>query len=333
MKYRAAIIGCGRIGSEFADDPLINGIFSHAGAYVACPKTELIAICDSDPDKVDRCRKRWNLKHGYINFHEMIQIEQPDIVSICTPDQTHARILLELFKYNNIKAIITEKPIATNLKQAELIIKKSTLKKITLAVNYTRRFDPSHQKIRNIIQSGMIGKIQTINAYYSKGTLHNGTHIFDLARFLGGEIIAVRGFKNLSEDSKDPTISVFSIFQSGAIGFFHACDETSFTIFEMDIIGSKGRVQILESGHIINIYHVSKDPFYSGYLGLSKNSQMEGMSNILLHVIENVVKSLEEDLGPLCNGRDAVIALRIAFAAIQSVCNDNQLIAISHKFE
>jgi predicted dehydrogenase len=333
MKYRAAIIGCGKIGSEFADDPRIRGIFSHAGAYDACSGTELVAICDSDSNKVELCRKRWNLKHAYTDYHEMLQTEQPDIVSICTPDHTHAGILMNVLKSHNLKAIIAEKPLATNLKQAESIVHEASLRNVILAVNYTRRFDPAHQKIRNLIQNGKIGPIQTINAFYSKGTLHNGTHIFDLARFLGGEIIAVRGFQNLHDDTIDPTISVFSVFQSGAIGFFHACDETSFTIFEMDIIGTKGRIQILESGHVIEMFKVTEDPFYSGYQGLSKYSKIEGMANILLHVVENVADCIAKDRDPLCSGKDAVIALRIAFAARNSIRNNSRLIKISHESE
>lgn len=333
MKYRAALIGCGKIGSEFADDPRINGIFSHTGAYIACPKTDLIAICDSDIEKAEGCRKRWNLDHTYTDYNWMIQNEKPDIVSICTPDNTHANIIIDLLKSDNLKAIIAEKPLATNLKQAILITKEAFQKKITLAVNYTRRFDPAHQNVKKMIMSGKIGDVQVINAYYSKGTLHNGTHIFDLARFLVGEIVAVRGFQNFLEENEDPTISAYATFQSGAIGFFYACDETSFTIFEMDIIGKKGRIKILESGNVIEIYNVTDDPFYSGYKGLSKNSQFKGMNNILLHVVEDVVESIENNRNPLCCGDDAVIALRIAFAIKQSACNNNRLTNIIPEYE
>ncbi len=331
MKYRAAIIGCGKIGSEFADDPLIKGIFSHAGAYVSCNRTELIAVCDTDINKVEACRKRWNLQYAYTNYHEMIINEKPDIVSVCTPDHTHASIIYGLVKSSNLKAIISEKPLATNLNQAKKIVHEAFLKDKILAVNYTRRFDPEHQRVKKIIQEGKLGDIQTLNAYYSKGTLHNGTHIFDLARFLIGEIIAVRGFQNLFNHTNDPTINAFAIFQSGAFGFFHACDESAFTIFEVDIIGKKGRIKITESGHLIELYKVDEDPFYSGYKGLSKISLIEGMSDILLHVVEDVVESIENDRPPLCTGQDALIALRIAFSIIKSANNKGTLININLK--
>jgi len=330
MKYRAAIIGCGKIGSEFADDPRIKGIFSHAGAYVACPETELVAICDSEHEKREICMKRWNLDRAYSDYKEMLQCEKPDIVSVCTPDHTHAKIITDLLKSRGIKAIIAEKPLTTDLKSADAIVREASAKKIILAVNYTRRFDPAHQKIQDLIQSGKIGTVQTINAFYSKGTLHNGTHIFDLARFLGGEITAVRGLGTLDDYGIDPTISIFCSFQSGATGFFHACDERAFTIFEMDIIGSKGRIRILESGNIIEIFSVVDDPFYSGYQGLCVFSKLEGMTDVLLHVVEDVVDSITHKREPRCTGEDAVRALRIAIAARNSVRRNGRLTAVSH---
>ena len=44
--YRAAIIGCGRIGCAFDDDPKRRGSGSHAGAYINSPRFDLVALCD-----------------------------------------------------------------------------------------------------------------------------------------------------------------------------------------------------------------------------------------------------------------------------------------------
>ena len=48
MTYRAGIIGCGRIGSEFDENPGAKAVSSHAGAYSASDGVALVAVCDLD---------------------------------------------------------------------------------------------------------------------------------------------------------------------------------------------------------------------------------------------------------------------------------------------
>jgi predicted dehydrogenase len=256
----------------------------------------------------------------------MLRDERPDIVSICTPDETHGRIISDTLRSPGLRAVLAEKPLATDLRKAETIAREARKRHISLAVNYTRRFDPVHHGIRAAVQNGLIGEIQTIIGNYSKGTLHNGTHLFDLARFLIGEIISVRGFQRLEDSDTDPTIDAFLMFQSGASGFFHACDESAFTIFEADIIGTRGRIQFLESGHIIRKYTVADDPFYSGYRALAlESTRTDGMHNVLLHAVEDLAGSIAEGREPLCTGEDAVTALRIAFALRKSARQNGRL--------
>ena len=72
MPYRAAVIGCGKIGSEYADDPRIRDIYTHAGAYTACPDTELVAVCDIDPARAKRCADRWGVRSSFVDFRAML---------------------------------------------------------------------------------------------------------------------------------------------------------------------------------------------------------------------------------------------------------------------
>ena len=55
---RAALVGCGRIASGFADGDGTMGIYTHAQAYQACPRTELAAVCDVDAAKAEACARR-----------------------------------------------------------------------------------------------------------------------------------------------------------------------------------------------------------------------------------------------------------------------------------
>ena len=95
MVYRAALIGCGRIGSEFAESPGLAeaGICTHAQAYASCEATRLVAVCDSAPAKLERCGERWNIAGRYRNVGCLLAEQRPEIVSVCTQDPTHYELV------------------------------------------------------------------------------------------------------------------------------------------------------------------------------------------------------------------------------------------------
>jgi len=320
MVYRAAIIGCGKIGSEFADDPRIKDIYTHAGAYVHCPDTELVAVCDNDRVKLEKCKERWHISGGYSDYEKMIADTEPDIVSVCTPDQTHFDVIRTILTTSKVKAIFAEKPLALRVKDAEDLVNLAEKKGVVLAVNYSRRYAEKYCELKDYLHSDTFGDIQTIDGYYTKGTVHNGTHWFDLARFLIGEFKRVKGFDNRKEKNNDPTFDAYTEFTNGACAYLHACDETKFSIFEMDILGSNGRIYIKDTDNIIEIYRITDSPYYSGYHTLYLSDTFTDiMKDALLHAVEDIVQCLQTGQTPKCSGLDAVAALKIARAVCLSV--------------
>jgi predicted dehydrogenase len=119
MMFRAAVIGCGKIGSEFADDPRGQGVRSHAEAYRACPSTRLIALCDTDTEKLERCGRRWDVRAVYVEPLQLLSEMQPEIVSVCTPDDTHYELIRQCVSSPHVRAVLAEKPLALTLAHAE----------------------------------------------------------------------------------------------------------------------------------------------------------------------------------------------------------------------
>ncbi len=330
MVYRAALIGCGMIGSKFADDPRMNSIYSHAGAYTICPQTMLVAVCDINADTLERCGQRWKVPARYQDAKQMLIEQEPDIVSICTPDDTHYELICDALSTPRVRAILAEKPLALKLEQAQQVVRLAHERGIVLAVNYSRRYAESHIRLKQFLCSNSIGNIQTIGGYYTKGTLHNGTHWFDLVRFLVGEVIQVWGADVRNENGDDPTLDAFLEFDCGASAHLQGCDATAFDLFEMDLIGMRGRVRLIESGHTIEFYDIVDSPHYTGYKTLvQKNRWEDGVGDVLLHAVEDVVHCLNENGQPRCSGQDGIEALRIALAVCQSAYS-GQRISLSH---
>ena len=102
-KINIALVGCGRISSN------------HLQAIYYFKKINLVAICDNELIKINKLSKKLNIP-GYNNIEKMIKFHKLDLIVLCTPSGLHAKHSIIAFK-NKIN-VLTEKPMATNLKDA-----------------------------------------------------------------------------------------------------------------------------------------------------------------------------------------------------------------------
>ena len=195
-KFKTGIVGCGRIGSILEEDPLRGKPCTHAGGFSALPAIHLSAGCDIDPERLKEFGKRWHVTGLYSDYREMLEKENLDILCIATWTPLHASMTLEAAKAG-IKGIFCEKPIATNLKQAQKMVRACQKNNIPLIINHERRWDAYYQQARKLIRSGKIGEIKTLigNALsWKPGRLpvsehgggplfHDGTHLTALLLF------------------------------------------------------------------------------------------------------------------------------------------------------
>jgi predicted dehydrogenase len=319
MAYRAVVVGCGLIGSEFSDTVIVPGVWSHAAAYVGCPGIDLVAVCDHHALRLARCAQRWQVPLQYHDFRAMLDGAQPEIVSICTPDATHAAIIREALAHGAVRAVLAEKPLAITLAQADELMALAITHGKVLVVNYSRRFAPGFVRLQALIADGALGDIRSVSGFYTKGVLHNGSHWFDLARFLVGAVTRVTGINRLGEVGDDPTLDVMLEFAGGASGYLHACAASDYAIFEMDIVGTLGRARMIDSGFSIELYEVSASPFGAGYLRLVLREIFEGgLGRALPEAVASIVGSLRYGRPPRCSADDGRQAMAIGLAALES---------------
>ena len=157
---KAGVIGCGFIGADSPD--------SHMKGYQECPDIILMALCDSDLTRIPYPER--GEYEEYTDYMQMVismqtvLSEKLDIVSVCTPTKTHARIVTDIAPY--VKAINCEKPIAESVADADEMIRVCKEYGVILQVNHQRRF--SQPVFR-----------------WSRGYVHNGTHVVDFLRQIG----------------------------------------------------------------------------------------------------------------------------------------------------
>lgn len=332
--YRAAIVGCGRIAGGLAGGDGSLGVLTHSEAYRASPRTALVGVCDADRLRAETFARYWGGCNAYANINELLERERPEVVSLCTPDETHEELALAILQSSSRPlAILCEKPIALTVRGAQRVVAAARDANVRLAVNYSRRYVDSVRAARDLIQRGELGAVQAIHGWYTKGVRHNGSHWFDLLRYLVGEVVQASGRIARDSNPTDPDMDVALEMASGVFAYLSSCDARLYAVFEMDLMLEKGRIELREAALSPQLSLVKPSSRFPGYAELENAAHEFGdMRNSILHAVEDIVHALDTSAEPLCRGVDGVAALAVAEAAILSVHNGGQYMpVISHE--
>jgi predicted dehydrogenase len=248
--YRAAVIGCGAIGSSIEDDvrdsPIRIGFpYGHAPAYRATARTTLIAGADVDAGRRSAFAERWDLQpeRVYADYRQMLARERIDVVSIATPTPLHAEMALAAVEAG-VRAIFLEKPIASSLADADRIVAACARAGVPLAVNHTRRGDQLYRRARRLIADGAIGQLHSLIALFNGHLMWTGTHAFDLLNYLVGDAPAAWMSGHLDEPAGfDPGGSAYIVYAGGPRGFVNGSTGSA-VAFRVHAIGSAGEIVI-----------------------------------------------------------------------------------------
>ena len=161
---KAGIIGCGRIAGADRRE------YTHADAYTRHPGVELVMACDIDPKTEGKFRTKWKIPSD--------NLDSLDIISICTPDETHIGLLELCVDFPNLKAVWCEKPLSRDYEEAYDIARRYKEAGKALCVNYQRRWAEKFQ----IPKEG----IEKITITYTGSLWRNGCHGVDLILYLLG---------------------------------------------------------------------------------------------------------------------------------------------------
>jgi UDP-N-acetyl-2-amino-2-deoxyglucuronate dehydrogenase len=200
----AAVIGCGDVSA------------AHLVAIDADPDIELVAVCDTDPDRREAAARRWDVP-GFADHLSLLTEVRPDVVHVSTPHHQHVPVALDALAAG--VDVLTEKPVAHRLADGERLVEASARALRTtgarLGVCYQNRYNATSQRIQELLDSGELGTVKGGSAtvmwsrepaYYEArpwraawdtsggGLLINqAIHTIDLLQWLLGPVTEVRG--------------------------------------------------------------------------------------------------------------------------------------------
>jgi len=254
MKYRVAIVGCGRMAGSIDDEvPDYKACilpYSHAAAYAEIEETEIVAAADLDPEKLEKFCKRWNVPARYTDYREMIERERPDIVSITTPATARAEIAVFAAEHG-VRGIYCEKALACSLEEADKIVEAVEKNGVKFNLGTLRRYHEGYREMRRLVEAGEIGELRRIVAYPSSTLLHGHSHTLDLIMFLSGddEVEFVHGSLHADPDDgertwrKDPSVAFAVVqFRNGVRAFM-----VDAGVWDFEVVGTTGSLRAMNN--------------------------------------------------------------------------------------
>ena len=199
---RVGVIGLGQIALK-----------AHLPGYAKAAGCRLVAVHSLREQHAKQVALQYGIPQIYKDWEKMLESEQLDAVSICTPNFTHVPIALKALSEG--KHVLVEKPMALDRSGALQLIRAAKRAKRVLMVHHNMRFDPAVRTAERLLKKGIIGEILAFRgtlthrgpqAWSPKATwffdrsksgggalMDLGPHVFDSLSFLLGETLGVVG--------------------------------------------------------------------------------------------------------------------------------------------
>ena len=187
-KYRVAIIGCGRMGQNYA------------AAYTTYPDTEIVAIADANAERREVLGTRFNVAALYSDVETLLANNAPDIAVVVTPTKYMKDAVLACAEAG-VKGISTEKPIAARLEDADAMVEACRERGVVFAGGNLQRAMNEVQEAASRLHMGEFGNIRGASVHGFGGEISGGgcQHISVLRLFTNAEVEEVIAWGTPSE--------------------------------------------------------------------------------------------------------------------------------------
>jgi predicted dehydrogenase len=345
-KYRAAVIGHTK-----------HGDYGHGldKVWLEIPGVELVAVADADEQGLAAAVKRLGAPQGFRDYRQMLDAVKPDLVSVCPRWLDQHRDMVVAVAERGVRGIYLEKPLCRTLAEADEMVAACEQHKVKLAIGFQTRYSPKLPVLRELIGSGQLGTILELRIRGKEDRRGGGEdlwvlgiHVMNLVCFFGGEPAwcmgsvyqdgrpirredVVEGAEGIGPLAGDNVHAMYRL-KSGLVAYFDSVRAAGGqpSRFGLQIYGSKGTVQMLDTGHLPEMSCLldaswsnarSKQPWLPiSSAGLDKpepltNRKLEG-GNVL--AVKDLIAAIEKDRQPLASIYEARTATEMIVAVFES---------------
>jgi predicted dehydrogenase len=262
-----------------------RGDYGHAvdRVWLEFDNCQIVGVADPDPRGRSAAQERLKVEQAFADYHRMLDEVRPDIVSVCPRwlDQHHAMIRAAAERGIHI---FTEKPFCRTLEEADDLVNVCEAKKVKLAIAHQTRYSPTLDVIRQLIDSGRIGKLLELRGRGKEDHRGGGedlwvlgSHIMNLIQYFGGEAKwcfaevleeghrvtrhdVVEGNEGIGPLAGDTVQAMYGL-ENGVTAYFGSHRNAAGGRFGLQLFGSAGVIEVL-TGSLPQV-HLLEDPAWS----------------------------------------------------------------------
>lgn len=340
-QVKVGVIGCGRIAQTV-----------HIPNYIENSKSKLEAICDPNKDVLNSVAEKYKVRRAFHDHNELLESGLVEAVSVCVPTSLHSRIVIDAAR-RGIHALC-EKPLASNLEEAEEMLAAVSSFGIKFMVGFNLRFMPNHIKTRQYLCDGKIGtpflaraemvaagpygpEIE-IGSYRSEtekriGCLFDlGSHLAYLMIWMFGKPSRVSACFSTHKDGieVDDSAIVAIKFRNNIIGSIHVAwahfpdVKAVESSRNLEIIGTNGKIESNCFGPSLYFYNTKS--LFSRIRGRTKITPQrfdpriphEALAWSYKQEMDDFLRAIIHDREPSVSIEDGKEALKLILAAYQS---------------
>jgi myo-inositol 2-dehydrogenase/D-chiro-inositol 1-dehydrogenase len=321
---KLGLIGAGRIGRLHAK--LLTS---------SIPAASVLMVADVFEESARQCAGNYTIPTFSRDYHAVLDRADIQAVVICTPTDTHARIIEEAAQAG--KHIFCEKPIALDLPSIDQALRTVEHSGVKLQIGFNRRFDPDFHRVYQAVQEGEIGqpRLLRIVSYdpepppieyirVSGGLFLDMTiHDFDMARFLIGSNIeeifvmaAALDNPAIAEAGDVDTAVIMLRFSNGVIATIENSRRAVYGYDQrVEILGSTGAIHT--SNNYANTAVISDA--HSVRRDLPLNFFLERYSKSYAAEMSSFVDAILYDKPVIVTANDGRVPVLMALAAQKSL--------------
>ncbi len=332
---KVAIIGCGRIAQT-----------RHIPEYENNKNTEIVGLYDLNYERAKELAEKLNAK-AFKSIEELLADESIEAVSICTANVAHAENTIAALKAG--KHVLCEKPMATTMEECVEMVRVAKECNKKLMIDQNQRLLKTHQRAKELIEQGVIGKVITFKTTFGHKGPENwsiapgaSTWFFDKKQSAIGAMADLGIHKVdlmqylLNTKVKKVTARLMTLEKKDEHGNPISVDDNAFSILEMEngcagslcvswtyygeednstfIYGSKGMMKIFgDSDYSINVFLRDGQEILFSVDSIQTNDNQTDTG-----IIDAFADCVINDKKPLIDGEDVLDAMKAIFACIKS---------------
>jgi len=314
QKTRVALVGAGGWGHQ------------HARIFAGRRDVEFLAVCGRTPERTQARAEEFGVR-CYLDVEEMLEKEEPDLVSLCLPNKRHFETTMQVIRAG--LPLLVEKPLVFDEEEADALIAEAADRDLFFAINFNHRYARPVAMARRVIEDGRLGDLVFATWRFGgegpdcpehENLVETQCHGFDMLEFLAGPIVSVMAQMSGPGGRRNSTMAIALEFANGAVGSLVGSYDSSYAYertHQVEVNGTKGRALIDDTAKRYSFQAAGSETAEVWQAGYFNDFDRQFQTSFDAY-FEDLLRAFRAGEEPPVHARAGRRALQLAHAAIRS---------------